>query len=63
MCNICTLQQVEKKYNYAIIHFLHLDPTGKKKKKKPLKMPSLGIRYDIYKMNLLAASCRAETPT
>ena len=37
MCNICTLQQVEKKYNYAIIHFLHLDPTGKKKKKKSLE--------------------------
>lgn len=28
---MCTPQQVEKKYNYAIIHFLHLDPTGKKK--------------------------------
>ena len=32
MCNICTLQQVEKKYNYAIIHIFAFRYNRKKKK-------------------------------
>ena len=57
MCNICTLQQVEKKYNYAIIHFLHLDPKGKKKK---IPWRCQALAYDMISIKWTCLQLHAE---